>query len=115
MEGHFAALWSVLLYLNGSLDAEAVGCGQIAWYVAEVVGCGQIAGYVAEAEGCGCRKGILLKLTEYLLYILMQHALAPLRRSGTKLEKTSLSTGAFRRVCLRIYSKHSCWFKISNK
>ena len=69
--------------INGSLGAEAVGCGQV-------------AGYVAEAEGCGCRKGILLKLTEYLLYILMQHALAPLRRSGTKLENTSLSTDVFR-------------------
>ena len=38
----------------------------------------------------------MLKLTEHFLYYVPQHALAPLKRSGTKLEKTSLSAGVFR-------------------
>ena len=38
----------------------------------------------------------MLKLTEHFLDYIPQHALAPLKRNGTKLENTSLSTGVFR-------------------
>ena len=73
--------------LNGSLVAEAEGCGQVAGYVAEAEGCGQVAGYVAEAEGCGYLKVMLLKLTEHFLYNVWQHTFAPFRRNGTRFAK----------------------------
>ena len=37
--------------VNGSLVAEAVGCGQVAGDVAKVVGCGDIKDIFAEADG----------------------------------------------------------------
>ena len=92
-------MYKEVTYFNGSLEgdgAEASGCVWVLWYIAEVQGCVWFLGYVAEVQSCGSFYVMLLKLPEHFLYYVHQHALAPLRRSGTKLEKTSLSAGVFR-------------------